>query len=93
MTPGSARRALLDSAGRQASGFRLAQIAGVESELELAYAGLHQLCAPLLDRLPALPQPQADALSVAFGITSGAPPGRFLVGLAALSLAWWLRSP
>ena len=56
---GVGKTALLDYAGRQASGFRLAQIAGVESELELAYAGLHQLCAPLLDRLPALPQPKA----------------------------------
>ena len=59
---------------------------GIESEMELAYAGLHQLCAPLLDGLEGLPAPQRDALSTAFGISAGEPPDRFLVGLAVLSL-------
>ena len=83
---GVGKTALIRHAARQASGFRLARIGGVESEMELPYAGLHQLCAPMLDRLDALPQPQADALCVAFGLASGDPPGRFLVGLATLSL-------
>ncbi len=73
-------------AASRASGFRVARIGGVESEMELAYAGLHQLCAPILDQLDVLPQPQADALCVAFGLAGGDPPGRFLVGLATLSL-------
>ena len=59
---------------------------GVESEMELAYAGLHQLCAPLLERLDRLPVPQRDALRIVFGLTEGPAPDRFLVGLAALSL-------
>ena len=59
---------------------------GVESEMELAYASLHQLCAPLLDRLPSLPEPQGQALETVFGLSSGAAPDRFLVGLAVLSL-------
>jgi hypothetical protein len=54
--------------------------------MELAYAGLHQLCGPLLDRLPRLPAPQREALEIIFGVSAGAPPDRFLVGLAALSL-------
>ena len=60
--------------------------AGVESEMELSYAGLHQLCAPLLTDLEHLPEPQRDALATAFGLRSGEAPDRFLVGLAALSL-------
>jgi len=59
---------------------------GVESEMELVFAGLHQLCAPLLDRLERLPAPQRDALGTAFGLRSGAAPDRFLVGLAVLTL-------
>ena len=55
---------------------------GVESEMELAFAGLHQLCAPLLDRLSQLPAPQRQALEVVFGLSAGAAPDRFLVGLA-----------
>src|SRR6202034_134717 len=58
----------------------------VESETQLAFAGLHQLCAPFLDRLGGLPGPQRDALDTAFGIREAAAPGRFLVGLAVLSL-------
>jgi DNA-binding CsgD family transcriptional regulator len=60
--------------------------AGVESEMELAYAGLHQLCAPMLDRLHTLPAPQRQALEIAFGLRTGAAADRFLVGLAVLSL-------
>ena len=59
---------------------------GAESEMELAFAGLHQLCAPMLDRLDRLPGPQRDALPTAFGLQDGAAPNRFLVGLAVLSL-------
>jgi DNA-binding CsgD family transcriptional regulator len=70
----------------QASGFRVARIAGVESQMELAYAGLHQLCTPMLDRLDALPEPQHVALRVALGLSSGDPPDRFLVALATLGL-------
>ena len=83
---GVGKTALLRYAARQASGFRLAQIAGVESEMELPFAGLHQLCAPMLDQLDALPEPQHRALSVALGLSSGDAPDRFLVGLAVLSL-------
>jgi len=83
---GVGKTALLRYCARQASGFRVAQIVGVESEMELPFAGLHQLCAPLLGWLGALPPPQQDALRVAFGVASGAPPDRFLVALAALGL-------
>jgi DNA-binding CsgD family transcriptional regulator/tetratricopeptide (TPR) repeat protein len=83
---GVGKTALLHYCARQASGFRVARIAGVESEMELPFAGLHQLCAPMLDRLDALPEPQQTALRVALGMSSGAAPDRFLVGLAALSL-------
>jgi len=83
---GVGKTALLRYAAGQASGFRLAQIGGVESEMELPFAGLHQLCAPMLERLDALPEPQQRALSVALGLSSGDPPDRFLVALATLSL-------
>src|SRR4051794_5425634 len=83
---GAGKTALLHYCARQAAGFRVARIAGVESEMELPFAGLHQLCAPLLGRLGALPEPQRVALSVALGRASGDPPDRFLVALAALSL-------
>jgi hypothetical protein len=59
---------------------------GVESEVELAYASLHQLCGPILDRLASLPKPQREALEVVFGVAAGAAPDRFLVGLGVLSL-------
>ncbi|HEX5617483.1 MAG TPA: ATP-binding protein, partial [Solirubrobacteraceae bacterium] len=65
---GVGKTALMRYAGDRAAGFRLAQIAGVESEMELPFAGLHQLCAPLLDRLDQLPEPQQDALRVALGL-------------------------
>ena len=84
--PGVGKTALLHYCARQASGFRVARIAGVESEMELPFAGLHQLCAPMLDRLAALPEPQQAALGVALGLSSGPAPDRFLVALAALHL-------
>ena len=83
---GIGKTALLEYAARQASGFRVAQIAGVEAEMELPFAGAHQLCGPMLARLDALPPPQRAALSVAFGLASGEVPERFLVALAVLSL-------
>src|SRR3954468_87603 len=83
---GVGKTALLRRCAAQADGFRVAQIAGVESEMELPFAGLHQLCAPMLGRLDALPEPQQVALRVALGLESGDAPDRFLVALAALSL-------
>jgi DNA-binding CsgD family transcriptional regulator len=68
------------------SGWGVISAAGVESEMELAYSGLHQLCAPLLDRLDELPSPQRDALATVFGLSAGPAPDRFLVGLATLTL-------
>src|ERR1700734_423681 len=66
--PGVGKTALVEFAIRSASGFRVLRAVGVESEMELAFAALHQLCAPLLDRLDRLPVPQRDALGVAFGL-------------------------
>ncbi|HEY6887740.1 MAG TPA: ATP-binding protein, partial [Solirubrobacter sp.] len=83
---GIGKTALLRDLAEHAAGFRVEQTAGVESEMELAYAGLHQLCAPLLDRLDALAEPQRVALSVALGLESGVAPDRFLVALATLGL-------
>jgi len=83
---GVGKTALLRYAARRASGFRVAHIAGVEAEMELPFAGLHQLCRPMLGQLSALPEPQRNALSVALGLSSGDAPDRFLVALAALSL-------
>jgi len=83
---GVGKSALLDFVAEQASGFRIARISGVESDMELAYAGLQQLCAPLMDRVEELPEPQREALNVAFGRGVGPTPDRFLVGLAVLSL-------
>src|SRR3954465_10159498 len=83
---GVGKTALLPYCARQAPGFGGAKLAGVESEMELPFAGLHQLCAPMLERLGALPEPQQAALCVALGLSSGAAPDRFLVALAALSL-------
>jgi DNA-binding CsgD family transcriptional regulator len=83
---GVGKSALLRYAAEHATGFRVARIAGVESEIELPFAGLHQLCAHMLGRLDALPQPQQRALRVAFGLAAGDPPDRFLVGLGALTL-------
>ncbi|TDO36488.1 regulatory LuxR family protein [Paractinoplanes brasiliensis] len=84
---GVGKTALLRHAAQRATPhFRTGQIAGVEAEAELAYAGLHQLCAPMLDHLDAIPEPQRSALRVAFGLAAGQAPDRFLVGLATLSL-------
>jgi DNA-binding CsgD family transcriptional regulator len=83
---GIGKTALLRYAARQAAGFRVAQVTGVEAEMELPFAGIHQLCAPVLDRLDALPQAQRDALNVALGLAPGDVPDRFLVGLAVLGL-------
>ena len=84
--PGVGKTALLDWAIGSAAGLRVARVAGVESEMELAFAALQQLCAPMLGKLEGLPDPQRDALGVAFGLNTGAAPERFLVGLAALGL-------
>ena len=83
---GIGKTALLGHLSAAAEGCRIARAAGVESEMELAFAGLHALCAPMLGRLGRLPIPQRDALNTAFGLSAGPPPDRFLVGLAVLSL-------
>jgi len=84
--PGVGKSALLGHAIGAASEMRVLRAAGIESEMELAFAGLHQLCAPILERLDRLPAPQRDALATAFGLADGATPDRFLVGLAVLTL-------
>ena len=84
--PGVGKTALLDYVIGSAAGLRVARVAGVESEMELAFAALQLLCAPMLDGLERLPDPQRGALGVAFGLRAGAVPDRFLVGLATLSL-------
>jgi DNA-binding CsgD family transcriptional regulator/tetratricopeptide (TPR) repeat protein len=83
---GVGKTALLDYAVESAPDLRSVRAAGVESEMELAFAGLHQLCGPMLDRLGRLPGPQRGALRIAFGLEAGPAPDRFLVGLAVLSL-------
>ncbi len=83
---GIGKTALLEYLVESASDLTVVRAAGVESEMELAFAGLHQLCAPLLDRLQRLPPPQRQALEIVFGVSAGAAPDRFLVGLAVLSL-------
>ena len=83
---GVGKSALLGYLSDLVAGWHVARAAGVESEMELAYAGLHQLCAPMLDRLDRLPVPQRDALATVFGRSSGTVPDRFLVGLATLTL-------
>src|SRR6516225_3513007 len=83
---GVGKSALLEYAAGAAADMRLVRVAGVESEMELAFAGLYQLCAPLLDRLERLPAPQRDAVGIAFGRRGGGAPDRFLVGLAVLTL-------
>ena len=83
---GIGKTALLEYLVESASDLTVVRAVGVESEMELAYAGLHQLCAPLLDRLERLPAPQRQALEIVFGLSAGAAPDRFLVGLGVLSL-------
>src|SRR5216683_1849569 len=84
--PGIGKTALLDYTAETAQDFQLARAVGVESEMELPFAALHQLCGPMLSRVGALPGPQREALGVAFGLCSGGAPDRFLVGLAVLGL-------
>ena len=83
---GIGKTALLEYLVESASDLTVVRAVGVESEMELAFAGLHQLCAPLLDRLERLPAPQRGALEIVFGLSAGAAPDRFLVGLGVLSL-------
>jgi AAA ATPase domain len=83
---GVGKSALLEYAAGAAAGMRVTRAAGVESEMELAFASVHQLCAPVLDRMKGLPGPQRDALEIAFGLRMGGAPDRFLVGLAVLTL-------
>ena len=84
--PGVGKTALLEYMVGRAAGCHVVRTAGVQSEMELAFAGLHQVCLSFLDRLERLLAPQRDALATAFGLSAGEAPGRFLVGLAALSL-------
>ena len=84
--PGVGKTVLLDYLAGRASGCRVARAAGVQSEMELAFAVLHQLCAPMLDHAKSLPVPQREALRTAFGLSVGPVPDRFLVGLAVLGL-------
>jgi DNA-binding CsgD family transcriptional regulator len=84
--PGVGKTVLLDYLARGAAGCLVARAAGVQSEMELAFAGLHQLCAPMLDRAESLPAPQREALRTVFGLSTGPAPDRFLVGLAVLGL-------
>jgi predicted ATPase len=83
---GIGKTALLEYLIASAPDLTVVRAVGVESEMELAYASLHQLCGPLLDRLGRLPAPQRQAMEIVFGISAGGAPDRFLVGLAVLSL-------
>jgi DNA-binding CsgD family transcriptional regulator len=83
---GIGKSALLEYVVGAASDLTVVRAAGVESEMELAFASLQQLCAPMLDRLERLPVPQRESLEIVFGHSQGSPPDRFLVGLAVLSL-------
>ena len=84
--PGVGKTALLDYLSDRAAELRVVLVVGVQSEMELTFAALHQLCRPFLDRLPRLPAPQQKALRTALGLGTGPPPDRFLVGLAVLTL-------
>jgi DNA-binding CsgD family transcriptional regulator len=84
--PGVGKTVLLDYLVGRSGGCRMVRAAGVQSEMELPYAGLHQLCAPLLGHAGRLPDPQQQALRIVFGLSEGPPPDRFMVGLAVLSL-------
>jgi len=84
--PGVGKTVLLEYLAGRAARCQVARLAGVQSEMELTFAGLHQLCAPMLGRAGHLPVPQREALRIAFGLAAGPPPDRFLVGLAVLSL-------
>src|SRR6476646_3056368 len=84
--PGVGKTALREYAAEAGREFWVLETVGVEGEMELSYAALQQLCSPILDRAERLPDPQRDALGVAFGLRSGQAPNPFLVGLAALGL-------
>jgi DNA-binding CsgD family transcriptional regulator len=84
--PGIGKTALLEYLEARAVDCHVVRAAGVQSEMEFAFGGIHQLCSGMLDRLDALPPPQADALRTAFGLSGGPTPDRFLLGLAILSL-------
>jgi hypothetical protein len=84
--PGIGKTELMRYLLGRVAGCRIVRAAGVQTEMELSYAGLHQLCVPLLTGLDRLPEPQRDALRTAFGLRDGPVPDRFLVGLATLSL-------
>jgi hypothetical protein len=77
--PGIGKTALVEFGVESAGDFSIARIAGIESEMELGFAGLHQLLLPFLDRVELLPLPQREAMDVAFGLAAGPPPGRFLM--------------
>src|ERR1700746_668539 len=83
---GVGKTALLEYVAGRARGCRLARVTGVQSEMELAFAGLHQLCGPMLNHVGRIAVPQREALRTAFGLSAGPPPDRFFVGLAVLSL-------
>jgi len=83
---GIGKTALLEHAVEAASDLTVLRAVGVEPELELAFGALHQVCAPILERLDGVPAPQGDALRVTFGLSEGRAPDRFMVGLATLSL-------
>ena len=84
--PGVGKTALLEYAIEAGSGFRVARAVGVEAEMELPFAALHQLCSQSLGVLERLPDPQRAALEVALGLAAGRPPDAFLIGLAVLNL-------
>src|SRR5688500_19109526 len=83
---GIGKTALLEYLIASTSDLTVVRAVGVQSDMELAYASLHQLCGPLLDRLERLPAPQREALRIVFGLNEGPAPDRFFVGLAVLSL-------
>lgn len=83
---GAGKTALLDYLAGHALGCRVVRAVGVQSDMELAFAAVHQLCAPMLGHLERLPGPQREALSTAFGMSAGPAPDRFLIGLAVLGL-------
>jgi hypothetical protein len=84
--PGVGKTALLEYAVEAGQGFRVARTSGVEAEMELPFAAAQQLCSPFVELMERLPEPQRDALRVAFGLAAGQPPNPFLVGLAVLGL-------
>jgi DNA-binding CsgD family transcriptional regulator len=84
--PGIGKTVLLADGVAQGADFRIVRVSGVESEMELAFSALHQVCQPLLGALASLPEPQADALRTTFGVVRGPVPDRFLVGLGVLAL-------